>query len=178
MDSKDQGFSIEASITTSAAFLLLLIQPEQPAWRIIILTTSGLLLLNVVRKSRWAKRTNPILTLKDEPYADDDDTFLRKIPACTLVILGIVAFGVLTWPPKPIDIPGDGVLFYSPAETQLHYHPTPNGILPSKPDAKLGSETKRVTGPTLGATVKGVKTPLIRPAAPNAPTALSITVVQ
>lgn len=167
MDLKEQGFSVEASITTAVALLLLLISPEQPVWRIVILAASALLLLNVVRKSRWVKRSNPILTLTGESFADDDDTVSRKLGAYASVVLVIAVFGIITWPQKPIGIPGDAVLFYGPAESQHRYSPTPKGILPNKPDVRVGSDTKQAAGPVLGAPANGAR-PSVRPAAPSA----------
>src|ERR1019366_1257648 len=117
MDSKEHGFSIQGSIETAVALSLLLINPEQPFWRIVILLSMGLLLLDAVRKSQWVKRTSPILTLTGESFADDDDTVSRKLKAYASVILGIAILGFVTWTPKPIDVPGDGGLFYSPAES-------------------------------------------------------------
>ena|ERR1019366_1861722 len=166
MDSKEQGFSIQGSIETAVALSLLLINPEQPFWRIVILLSMALLLLDAVRKSQWVKRTSPILTLTGESFADDGDTVSRKLKAYAFVILGIAVFGFITWSPKPIEIPGDGVLFYSPTESKLQYSPTPKGILPNKPDANV-SEMKQAAGPILGAPAKGAR-PSIRPSAPSA----------
>jgi hypothetical protein len=183
MNSPDQGFSIEGSITTAVGLLLLLIRPEQPVWRIVLLALAGSLFLNVVRKSQWAKRSNPILTLTGESFADDDDTFMRKLRAYALIIFVIAAFGFVTWPENPTAIPGDGVLFYSSATSQIQFQ-TPKGILPNKPDAQPGTETKQATGPILGAPVKGVKLATHPPApptdlrvarVPNSPNAVSAT---
>ena len=157
----------------AAAFSLLLINPEQPTWRIVILVGSGLLLLNVVRKSQWVKRSNPILTLTGESFANDDDTVLRKLKAYVSLVLVIAAFGFITWPDKLIGIPGDGVTFYSSDASQLRYSPTPKGILPNKPDVIVGSNTKQAAGPILGAPAKGARPSTVLP---NPPSSLTITV--
>jgi hypothetical protein len=161
MDSKDQQFSIEGLIGIVLALAVPLIDPEQPGWRIAILVASGLILLHVVGKSQWVKRSTPILTLKGEFFADDDDTFMRKIRAYGLVVIGITAFGFVSWPSKDVGVFGNVVVLIGPAASQIQYVPTLKGILPNKSDVQTGAETKSSAGGVLGAPVKHVK-----PAAP------------
>jgi hypothetical protein len=167
MNSTDQGFSIEGSITTALGVLLLFARPEQPGWRITLLVFAGLFLLNGVRKSQWAKRTNPIPSITGQSYADDDDTFWPKLRAYAFVILGVTVLGFVTWPPKPDTGLDNGVLFYSPDTSQIQFH-TPKGILPNKSDVQPGAEAKGGNKPVeLPLNGRDFKPPAIRPAPPT-----------
>jgi hypothetical protein len=157
MNTTDRGFSIDWLFATALAILLLLINPEQLVWRIILLAAAGLLLLNVVRKSEWVRRSNPILTLTGESFVDDDDTFRRKVKGYGLVTVGMLVFSFVTWPSKPIGYSGDVVVLPGSVTSQIEYHPTTKGILPNVPGVQPGAETNEPIGRVIGAPVKTVK---------------------
>lgn len=170
MKSTDRGFSIEGLIGTALTLLALLINPDDPGWRIVILVSAGLLFLNAVRKSQWAERTSPILTLNGESFPDDTESFLRKLSAYTFVILGITIFGFVTWPSKQFALPGDAVVLSGPVTSQIQFHPTPKGILPNVPDVQPGTDMKVPIGHAIGAPGKDVK-PMVPPSPPTRVTA-------
>jgi hypothetical protein len=172
MKSTDRGFSIESLVGTALTLLILLINPEEPRWRIIILVSASLAFLIAVGKSQWARRTSPILTLNGEFFPDDDDSFLRKLPAYTFVLLAITIFGFATWPSKDFGVPGDAVILTGPVTSPIQYHPTPKGILPNEPGVQPGAEIKGPVAGVIGAPVKTVKPPALHPAAPTNVTAI------
>jgi hypothetical protein len=172
MNTTDQGFSKEGLMGIALAILLLLINPEELVWRIILLATAGLLLLNVVRKSEWVSRSNPILTLSGESFADDDDPFWRKVKGYGLVTLGMLVFTFVTWPSKPVGFSGDVVILPGTATPQIQFHPTPKGILPDAPEVQPGPEKKQATGRAAGVPVQNVKPPAARPNPPGGLTAI------
>jgi hypothetical protein len=173
MDATNQGLSVEWLLGTGLTLLVLLINPEQAGWRIGILATAGLVFLNAVRKSQWAQRTNLIITLNGESFAEDGDTFLRKLTAYAFVVLGIAVLGLVTWPSRSIVGTGDEVIFTGPETSQIQYHPTPNGILTNEPNVQSGAEKKQTTGRVLGTPGKDVKPPVARPSPPRSLTVIA-----
>jgi hypothetical protein len=167
MKSTDRGFSIEWLLGTVASLLVLLINPEQPGWRMAILVLAGALLLSAVRKTRWANQTSQILTLipNGEMSPDDAGVFWRKLQGYAVVILCIVIFGVVTWPSKQIVSSGDAVLLSGPVTSQIEFHPTTqHGILPNtsvsgsgvekKPGQVIGNQANRPPLPPSAPTVR------------------------
>lgn len=173
MNSTDRGFSIDWLLGTALTLLILLINPDESGWRMILLVSAGLLFLIAVGKGQWVKRTDPILTLTGAAVADDGDTFSRRLRAYAFVIVGITVFGFVTWPSKPIGLSGDVVLLPGMDTPQIQFHPTPKAIPPIVPGVQPGTEMKEPIGRAIGAPVKVVKP---RPVTPGPPRNLTITV--
>ena len=161
------GFSSEWLVGTALTLLILLINPEEPAWRIFILASAALAFLIAVGKRQWARRTSLILTLTGESFADDDDSFLRKLPAYTFVLLATTVFGFATWPLKDFGVRGDVVLLSGSVTPPIQYHPAPKGILPNEPGVQPGSEIKGPVRRAVGTPAKDVKPPKLNPAPPR-----------
>jgi hypothetical protein len=107
MKSTERGVSIEWLLGMALTLVVLLVDPEKPGWRILILVAIAVLFVDAVRKSQWMKRGSPILTLTGEFFPDDGESFSRKLSGYALVLLGIAIFGFVTWPTRYSVAPGD-----------------------------------------------------------------------
>jgi hypothetical protein len=173
MNSTDRVLSTEALIGICLALVLVLVDPEQPGWRILILASLGLVLLNIVRKN-WGKRKDSILTLTGEFFSDDEDTFLTKLPGYVAVVLFTAILGFATWPHQSVGFSGDVVVLSGTGTPPIQYNPpSSKGIVPSPPLAQVGANVKKPVGQA-GIPGKGTKPPV--PVAPRSPINLEATV--
>jgi hypothetical protein len=82
------------------ALLLLLIDPQQPFWRIAILLVSTFLLADVVRKTAWIKQGHIELSIVRGVVENPASGYWRTVSAIVFVFLGMAIFGLITWPKR------------------------------------------------------------------------------
>ena len=133
MATENREFSLEGVLGLAAACFGPLIKPDEPIWRLFCLLVGGGLLLIAIRKTKWANQANPIISLSGEP-ADDMDMSGRKLLLSILVISTVAVFGLLSWPLKTTG--GIDGFILTGQTAQIEFHPTKNGILPSKPSTQ------------------------------------------
>jgi len=97
------GLSKDGSIGFALAAILgialVLIRPEQAAWRLVLLVCFGMCMVYVAKEVDWVKQRNVELSIVHGASVSESRSAIRLGFALLVATLLSVVFGVATWPP-------------------------------------------------------------------------------
>jgi hypothetical protein len=133
--SREARIGIWVGLATTIA--LILIEPKQPAWRIVLLIALAVCAIVVVKDLNWVNQRTESLSIAQGEGLSQQLSIARLGFGIFVAISLVTVFGVITWPPAAaVEQEASHLLQavlapVSPEKAVGHAPPTPNGILPA-----------------------------------------------